>query len=219
MQGKTRGRRTAIGAGALAVLAAGAGVVSAAIPDGGVIRSCHRTDGLLRVVDGGTACRAGETALSFNQQGPRGATGPTGAKGDTGPQGPAGESRLPRTFVGQIQGRNLPASPGTVASVEVPAGRWLVTVSLDWRGFRYGPAGGNFDCDLLPNGGHTGGRTFMTTTPGENDGESEALGSLTYSAHVTTASDELVHLDCWSIDSSHEVRFHDMHITAIETKE
>jgi hypothetical protein len=92
-------------------------LVSASIPDsGGVIHGCYSTSkGTLRVIDtdAGDTCAARETAVTWNQQGPKGdkgdtgvtgatgaagATGPqgdpgaTGATGATGPQGPAGPS-------------------------------------------------------------------------------------------------------------------------------
>ena len=71
-----------------AVIALGAGIAYAAIPDnGGVIHGCYsNANGLLRVVDPASAdaCRPSETALNWNQQGALGPTGPSG------PQGPPG---------------------------------------------------------------------------------------------------------------------------------
>src|SRR5215471_4405931 len=65
---------------AVAVVALGAGIAYAAIPDnGGVIHGCYsNVNGLLRVVDSASAdaCRRSETALSWNQQG---VPGPPGA--------------------------------------------------------------------------------------------------------------------------------------------
>src|SRR5579862_404361 len=83
-----------------AALVAGAGgvayashVTEASIPDGnGVIHGCYNGKGHLRVVDtdAGKTCHVGETALTWNQQGPQGATGPAGPAGPAGATGPQG---------------------------------------------------------------------------------------------------------------------------------
>lgn len=98
--------RTAVGgiAGGLA-LALGVGVAVGAIPDlGGVIHGCYsNTNGAegdngktggLRVIDTGTGqtCAKHETALNWNQTGPKGDKGETGATGPTGPTGPKGDT-------------------------------------------------------------------------------------------------------------------------------
>jgi|SRR5215831_3239778 len=76
---------------AVAVVALGAGIAYAAIPDnGGVIHGCYsNANGLLRVVDSASAdaCRTSETALNWNQQGVPGPPGPPGARGPQGPPG------------------------------------------------------------------------------------------------------------------------------------
>jgi len=71
------------------LVAVGGGATYALIPDGGVISACYnKATGALRIIDAATTpCRAGEVALSWNQQG---ATGPQGAIGLTGPAGPEG---------------------------------------------------------------------------------------------------------------------------------
>ena len=83
---------------ALAIAAVAlAGAALAAIPDGnGVIHACRKLDGgALRAVAKASACRSGERALAWNQQGPRGATGPAGPRGPAGQPGPAGETGAP----------------------------------------------------------------------------------------------------------------------------
>ena len=71
--------------------AAGAGVAYATTSGSDPINACVQTaNGNVRVVSAGTACRGGETALQWNQQGPAGPAGPAGAPGPQGPQGPAG---------------------------------------------------------------------------------------------------------------------------------
>jgi hypothetical protein len=61
------------------------GVAFATIPDSsGTIHGCYGRKGKLRVVKAGSNCRRNETAIEWNQRGPRGAIGPTGATGASG---------------------------------------------------------------------------------------------------------------------------------------
>jgi hypothetical protein len=77
---------------AAAVVAAGlAGTAYATIPGGdGTIHGCYaKSGGTLRVIDASvTNCKAGETALNWNQHGQ---PGPQGPQGEPGPAGPPGE--------------------------------------------------------------------------------------------------------------------------------
>jgi collagen type I alpha len=93
------------GAAALALLAggtaAGAAMAAGPVDASNVIHGCYSNTAVhgshaLVLQDTGTACPTGWTAISWNVQGPPGATGPagpagpTGAKGDTGATGLAG---------------------------------------------------------------------------------------------------------------------------------
>jgi hypothetical protein len=71
---------------ALFLLAVGAGVALAAIPDrNGVIHGCRNTrTGLLRVIKSTAHCRVGERALNWNVRGPQGPQGPPGPQGEPG---------------------------------------------------------------------------------------------------------------------------------------
>ena len=91
----------------IAIVAVAAGSAAfAAIPDGGgVIHACYWKGGSspLRIIDTakGQKCTTNETALDWNQQGPKGDPGLPGAKGDKGdpgPAGPAGISDLHHVF-------------------------------------------------------------------------------------------------------------------------
>jgi len=56
-----------------------------------VIRGCYYPNpAYVRILTGTQTCRAGETAISWNQTGPAGPQGTTGANGATGPTGPTG---------------------------------------------------------------------------------------------------------------------------------
>jgi hypothetical protein len=82
----------------VAALIAGTIAAAAAIPSAdGVIHACYRENtGAVRLVDEGTACLPIESAISWNQKGPKGdpgepgPPGPQGSPGETGPQGDAG---------------------------------------------------------------------------------------------------------------------------------
>jgi len=102
-------------AGALTALATSRAAESS------VIQACRaKMTGLLRVVSDPSKCTRRELPISWNSQGPAGATGPAGpqgAQGAPGPAGPQGE-RGPQGAAGQ-QG---PAGPQGAAGAQGPAG-------------------------------------------------------------------------------------------------
>ena len=87
-----RGRWLAVTAAATVAAAGIAAAVQAAIPDSsGVIHGCYNaSNGQLRVVSSGHACRRSEHAVSWNHTGPRGTAGPSGPAGATGVAGSMG---------------------------------------------------------------------------------------------------------------------------------
>jgi hypothetical protein len=124
---------TAFGFAAL-VIALG-GVAFAAIPDSnGTIHACYqKNSGNLRVVDSSHDCRPSERALSWNQRGPQGATGAAGPAGPTGATGPRGATGLPgatgasTVYEDHVVELQSIAGGVYVASITVPAGRYLVS--------------------------------------------------------------------------------------------
>jgi hypothetical protein len=86
--------------GTLALIAATGGVAVAAIPGSdGTIQACYGdSNGNVRIVDTPGDCKNHETAIAFNQTGPKGLqgdkgdTGAQGVKGDTGAQGAKGDT-------------------------------------------------------------------------------------------------------------------------------
>jgi hypothetical protein len=114
--------------GAIATVAL-AGTAYAAIPGGdGVIHGCYaKSGGTLRVVDASvTNCKAGETALDWDQQGRPGQPGPPGPQGEPGPAGPQGEPGAP----GAVAGYEVVSVPGAETSdrfkqvhADCPAGK------------------------------------------------------------------------------------------------
>lgn len=108
-----RSKKTAVlVAGAVAALALGS-FAFAAIPDGGgVIHACYSTStGAVRVTDTATnvpkGCSSKETALDWNQQGPKGDRGPSNAYAADG-----GATLTPNTST-IVATRTIP--PGTYA--------------------------------------------------------------------------------------------------------
>jgi hypothetical protein len=105
-------------------------VAYGAIPDGkGVIHGCVAAGGSLRVVDSdaGDACRPGETALDWNQQGAPGLPGPAGASGPHGLPGAQGPAGVATTYARSVGGPvALKNQPKTIATITVPRGTYAV---------------------------------------------------------------------------------------------
>jgi hypothetical protein len=133
-----RGRWFILGGVIGAVLAGGAAVTLAAIPDSnGTIHGCYQKNvGNLRVIDPSSGgCRPSEIAISWSQTGPQGPpgppgpagpagpAGPKGATGATGPQGPAGPAG-PQGPIGPPgpQGPAGPAGPPGATGATGPQG-------------------------------------------------------------------------------------------------
>jgi hypothetical protein len=145
-------RKLALGLiGGVAALALGS-FAWAAIPDGGgVIHGCYdKHSGAIRVYDGSTnqpsGCTVKEAALDWNQRGPQGVPGPQGAKGDTGPSNGYVDawSNAP-VYIDGVQ-------PTTVASLDLPAGRYVIFA----KGSVAGNSGGNVlvQCTLTAGAGY-----------------------------------------------------------------
>lgn len=169
---------------AAAVVLAGGGAALATIPDsGGVIHGCYSAkDGTLRVIDtdAGQTCAKGETALSWNQQGPQGPAGPTGPagpagpQGSPGPQGPAGvsgyqvETCTPSTSVNGVCDNGLGSYGHTslgypFVQLYCPAGK----VALS-SGYSQNPQTSNYPIENYPfsDSGGSGYRfTFTNMNP------------------------------------------------------
>ena len=97
-------RMALVSAGAAVVLAIGgtaaAAVISGPVDGSGVVHGCYSSAAIkgshvIVLQDAGTTCPNGTTAVSWNQQGPAGATGPAGTTGPAGPQGPPGPAASP----------------------------------------------------------------------------------------------------------------------------
>jgi hypothetical protein len=92
----------AVGAAAAGGALATAALTSATPPTTGVLTACVKSaTGDMRMVSDASQCKNGETATSWNVQGPagpsgaKGDTGVTGLQGDTGPSGPKGDNGDP----------------------------------------------------------------------------------------------------------------------------
>lgn len=132
-------RRSAPGTiiGSVALLAAlGSGAYAAIPAEDGTIQGCYaNNNGDLRLSD--QACRTKETAIGWNQQGPKGERGEVGPRGESGPPGPAGSSggQVYLAIGGGSVPYGDPYSSGPVPeavilSKDVPAGNYVAEVRL-----------------------------------------------------------------------------------------
>jgi hypothetical protein len=81
----------AVASAVTALVASTAAWAQIPAPDGTITACYNKSVGVLSVIDTSvTRCRATQTELRWNQQGPQGSAGPTGPKGDAGATGPAG---------------------------------------------------------------------------------------------------------------------------------
>jgi hypothetical protein len=82
---RSRRRTLAVTGGAAVLLAVGAGIAIASIPDAsGAIHACYKTaHGQARIVESAADCRSSETAIEWNQRGVAGPPGPPGMPGST----------------------------------------------------------------------------------------------------------------------------------------
>ena len=106
---RMKGRRTVPLLLAGVLTAAGVTYAVAAIPGSdGTINGCvKKSNGHLRVVDGGVSCHRNESSLVWNQSGPKGDQGPQGPQGPAGPAGSGGgtaEAGAPVTIFAKIAG-------------------------------------------------------------------------------------------------------------------
>ena len=108
----------ALAAATLALVVTGSFAAAQVVPadvSPGVINGCRNTtNGQLRVVAAGTACKNGEADLDWNAQGVKGDKGDTGAKGPVGPTGATGATGP--------AGPQGPAGPAGPAGPQGPAG-------------------------------------------------------------------------------------------------
>jgi hypothetical protein len=208
----------------VALLALGVASVGALAAAGGgsTISSCvKKKGGSIRIVRASTRCRRSEGKLAWNAIGPagprglRGLTGPRGPTGASGSAGAAGINGATNGFVDANPGGNLPLSesgkPSVVATLKLPAGRYLVqgdvhvagvsatatkvTCSLEGNGealdrgvIDVGPATGPVEAGDLSLGGAltltAAGGAFVSCTP-ETGGDA-AAGARILATQVTT---------------------------------
>ena len=162
--------RTKLAAGAAVLVALVAGGVSyASIPGaGGVISACYdKQSGQVRIYDAGggipKGCGKTETAISWNQQGPKGdkgdtgpqgpagptggagPPGPAGPAGATGPAGPAGSAGTSAAFSAS-RGAVTVAGLTTIISKTLPAGNYVLTAHVNL--INPGSEGADGYCDI-----------------------------------------------------------------------
>lgn len=123
--GNKKFRLAAAGAGGVVTIGAAAAAVAASLaPTNNVINACYdKVTGVLRI---SSACTKREAALSWNQQGPIGATGEAGPAGPAGADGKDGRDGRdgvagPQGFAGPTGAQGVQGPQG-VAGPQGPAG-------------------------------------------------------------------------------------------------
>jgi len=148
MRSRFSGRRLSVVFGiTIAGLALAGSFAYASIPDAnGVITGCYSANGSkqkngtpLNIVDSGSTCSNGQTAIPWSQ------TGPAGAVGQTGPTGPAGPSDLWDFNRYGITSTLGTGHQNTIMSLELPAGSYFVEGNFIASGIT---AGAQFLCYL-----------------------------------------------------------------------
>jgi hypothetical protein len=128
-------------AASTAGLALTGGIAYATIPDsGGVIHTCFKPSDATKtggaafsVVDSesGATCKVGDTALTFNQQGPPGPAGPQGPQGEPGPAGPQGDPGPSDAYSARQGSVALTDSRTVILARDVPQGSYVVTARVE----------------------------------------------------------------------------------------
>ena len=129
---QSRGRRI-IALSIMTVLLTGI-IALASIPGAdGVIHGCYNKNGdsSLRVIDSNEQCKSNETALNFNQSGPRGLQGLQGQPGQPGANG-ISEAYAARQVFGTVEEIALPT---VLLSKNVPAGSYVINAKTQVRNF------------------------------------------------------------------------------------
>jgi hypothetical protein len=121
----------------VALFVALGGVAYATIPGSdGVIHGCYlNKNGTLRVIDPGAGqkCSGFETAVQWNQTGPRGLQGLQGSPGAAGPAGPAGPTGpgVSYWFRTDSTGHVVASGPGAIQVTDLGQGYYRVVGQSD----------------------------------------------------------------------------------------
>ncbi|MCU0505121.1 MAG: collagen-like protein [Chloroflexi bacterium] len=132
------------------------------------------TKGLMRYAPGTTACKKGETALTWNTVGPLGPTGPQGPVGPTGATGPAGPQGQAAPTNAPVAVWQTPWTPDAmfggekrVAQLVVPPGRYQIVLSASFTGMKAlndedAGWGGTIKCRYVFGGAESRYETLIT---------------------------------------------------------
>lgn len=164
--------RVALAAAALAAAAlAGAALVPQTAAAQEISACAGQGIGVLRLVAAGTACRSGETPVSWNVQGPQ---GPVGPAGPAGPQGPTGTQAVLAAAV-------LP--DGSVQALTAPTGATFTITRTGPGAYQFQVSGLGTACPL-PTASAFSGPTVMWFGSG-----SCGSGTLDLSVHAGNGVD------------------------------
>jgi hypothetical protein len=161
---RRRGQIT-VAAAAVALIAAAVPAIAAATTPAITYFACvTKSTGAIRIVGKAASCGTGKHKISWNNAGPqgrRGKRGPTGAV--------AG-------FIDVSEAtQQLGGILGTVATLPLPAGRYLITAKADASIGTTDSSGDAVICNLTDSDGHFLDSTSASLNPGQNFTATESL--------------------------------------------
>jgi hypothetical protein len=200
----------------LASCAAGAaGLVAGAVPalalsgSGPVVFHACVTNktGTIRIVSASTRCAAGQHKISWNQTGPRGPRGLTGPKGPPGPVAGFEKQVVVNVLLNS-------SSETTVASLNLPAGKFIISAA-SLAGFSgTAPAVDGVQCDILsPEGGNAVAATQVNLN--QDSGEAVGNADVALTTAFTTAGGTMI-FEC--MDSTDQASMSNTTLTAVQVK-
>jgi hypothetical protein len=188
----------------------------------GTIKACYKTTtspSTIKRIPGSSTCPGGNSTLTWNQagsrgaQGPAGPQGPAGSQGPAGPQGPAGSQGPAGISVGTsgTSGTAVPLNQAqtlktVLSGSAVPAsGTYYVNASV----MLVVAQGDTVTCILADNGNAVG--AFSTVGPVAN----QTYETLPLSGTIALATGDTPQVQCSDYTSSSVTSFYDGGITSV----
>ena len=183
---------------------------SAGAATAGTIKACYQTTtspATIKHIPASSACAKGNSTLTWNQVGPRGAQGPAGPQGLQGPQGPAGISVGTSGTSGTSVPLNQAQTLKTVlsGSAAPASGTYYVNASV----MLVVAQGDTVACILADNGNAVG--AFSTVGPVGN----QTYETLPLSGPISMSAGDTPQVQCTGYTSNNATSFYDGGITSV----
>ena len=182
----------------------------------GTIKACYQTTtspATIKHIPASSTCAKGNSTLTWNQVGPRGAQGPAGAQGRAGAQGPAGPQGPAGISVGTsgTSGTSVPLNQAqtlktVLSGAAAPAsGTYYVNASV----MLVVAQGDTVACILADNGSAVG--AFSTVGPVAN----QTYETLPLSGAISMSPGDTPQVQCSDYTSNNSTSFYDGGITSV----